>query len=148
MLETLLGDPYFNLPAPKSTGTDYFSADWLQRNGFTALSHNDALATLTELSAQSIAAAVKTLPHQAKACFICGGGAQNGFLMQRLTQLLAPASVQTTRALGIHPDWVEASAFAWLARQTLLQRAGNLPSVTNAKYASILGAVYFSNGQK
>jgi anhydro-N-acetylmuramic acid kinase len=148
ILQQLLNDPYFTQPAPKSTGTDYFSPDWLKSDEFGRLNPADALATVTELSARSIANAARSLPLQAEEYYICGGGAHNRFLLQRLAQLLAPANVQTTEALGIHPDWVEATAFAWLARQTLLHQAGNLPSATNAKYASILGAVYFSNGQK
>jgi len=148
VLQKLLEDPYFTQPAPKSTGTDYFSPDWLNSDEFANLNPADALATLTELSARSIAVAARSLPLHVEEYYICGGGAHNRFLLQRLAQLLAPAIVQTTETLGIHPDWVEATAFAWLARQTLQHQAGNLPSVTNAKYASILGAVYFSNGHK
>ena len=77
---------------------------------------------------------------------VCGGGVHNTRLLERLADLLPGIRIRSTAALGIDPDWVEAAAFAWLARQTLLQQPGNLPSVTNAQKLTILGAVYFSNG--
>ena len=75
--------------------------------------------------------------------YVCGGGAHNQYLMQRLAFHLGDCKLETTTALGIHPDWVEAIAFAWMARQTLHQKPANHPSVTNAEKFTILGAVYY-----
>jgi anhydro-N-acetylmuramic acid kinase len=75
---------------------------------------------------------------------ICGGGAHNRFLMTRINELAKPnLRVDTTQKYGIDPDWVEAVAFAWLAKQTLERQPGNLPSVTGAKQAAILGGIYY-----
>ncbi len=148
MLQSMLRDAYFNKPHPKSTGTDYFSPQWLGNFDITRLQPADALATLTELTAASIAHALRSIQPGMDEYFICGGGAHNDYMMQRLAHYLSPASVQTTSQLGIHPDWVEAVAFAWLARQTINLQPGNEPTVTNAQNRSILGAVFFSNGQK
>jgi len=73
---------------------------------------------------------------------VCGGGAHNSFAMQRLAALLPGCRINTTAALGLHPDWVEATAFAWLARETLEGRPGNLPGVTGASRPAVLGAIY------
>jgi anhydro-N-acetylmuramic acid kinase len=73
--------------------------------------------------------------------FVCGGGVHNRALMDRLTDLLN-APVNSTAALGVDPDWVEAIAFAWLAKQTMEQQPGNLSSVTGASGQRILGAIY------
>jgi len=148
LLQSMLADAYFERPHPKSTGTDYFSPMWLKGFAIASLKATEALATLTELTAISIANSAKALPGKIDEYYICGGGAHNDYLLQRLSQHLAPATVQTTSPLGIDPDWVEAVAFAWLARQTLNRQPGNEPSVTNAQKRSILGSVLFSNGQK
>ena len=101
-------------------------------------------ATLAELTAVTILDAVKNkMPHGE--IYVCGGGAHNTYLLSRLqAHAGAHIKVQTTEALGIHPDWVEAVAFAWLAFQTVNKRTGNLPSVTGARQASILGGLYYA----
>jgi anhydro-N-acetylmuramic acid kinase len=134
---------YFQLPAPKSTGTDYFSPAWLQQSGLLDTNPADAMATLVELTCISLAEAIERLPLHTDEAYVCGGGAHNRYLMQRLAFHLRNCKLETTAALGIHPDWVEAIAFAWMARQTLQQKPGNHPSVTNAKRSTILGAVYY-----
>lgn len=141
---TLREEPYFLRAHPKSTGTEYFSPAWLERSGL--LHHErpaDVMATLCELTARSITHAIEHSSLVPDEVFICGGGAHNHFLLQRLAERLAPARVATTDVLGLPPDWVEAITFAWLARQTMDRRPSNLPSVTKAKKFTILGAVYF-----
>jgi anhydro-N-acetylmuramic acid kinase len=77
-----------------------------------------------------------------KLLIVCGGGALNGYLMQRLQALLPAVQVQSSAAHGLPPLQVEAVAFAWLARQTLLGLPGNLASVTGARGERVLGAIY------
>ncbi len=145
-LQHLLSDHYFELPPPKSTGREYFSLMWLQNNIHlfgSPLLPVDVQSTLVELTATSILNAIqKHMPDGD--ILICGGGASNDFLMSRLNKLASPHfSVVSTNKFGIDPDWVEAVAFAWLAQQTLKHQPGNLPSVTGAKQAMVLGGVYY-----
>ena len=140
---TLDNEPYFSRPAPKSTGTDYFSPAWLDRSDLLDLQPADAMATLVELTCSSLARGIASLPSAPAQCFVCGGGAHNGYLLERLRTHLPQSEVQTTDALGVDPDLVEALAFAWLARQTINHRPGNLPSVTNAQKFTILGGLYY-----
>lgn len=143
LLDSLLRDSYFALPAPKSTGREHFHGDWLDRH----LAGNlwppaDVQATLVELTARNIAAGIAALPFTVSAIYVCGGGAYNSHLMTRLEALLHPRLLASTAQLGIAPEWVEAAAFAWLAQQTLRGKPGNLPSVTGAAGERILGAIY------
>jgi len=148
-LQSMLdNEPYFQLRPPKSTGTDYFSPDWLNKYEINKLTPPDAMATLVELTAISIANGIKSLKTNIKECFVCGGGAHNSYLLERLSAQLQTVKINSTLQLGIHPDWVEAMAFAWLARQTTLLLPGNLPSVTSAKTPTILGGVYFSQNKR
>ncbi|MBI1423191.1 MAG: anhydro-N-acetylmuramic acid kinase [Gammaproteobacteria bacterium] len=143
VLNKLLADPYFDKAPPKSTGREYFNLPWLEQHVETAAyAPEDMQATLAELTSQTIATAIQQYATEATEIFVCGGGAHNAHIMLRLSQLLTTASVQSTRTLGVEPDWVEAAAFAWLAKQTLHKQAGNLPSVTGAKRSVILGGVY------
>ena len=144
LLETLQADPYFRLPPPKSTGLDYFNTDWL-RNRLTELkispSAQDIQATLAELTATKIAEPLQSVS-DLKHVGVCGGGAQNTFLMETLDRLLPECHVTTTEPWGAHPDWVEAAAFAWLARQRINGITSNVPSVTGASGRVSLGGVY------
>ncbi len=147
LLEHLLADDFFKLSPPKSTGREHFNLPWLQKHLQKVnkkITPVDVQATLAELTARSIIAAVnQSLPHGE--ILICGGGAHNHYLMSRLRELGKPSfTVDSTQKYGIDPDWVEAMAFAWLARQTLNRKPGNLPSVTGAKRAAILGGVYYA----
>lgn len=142
LLDVLLKDPYFQKPAPKSTGPEYFNLDWLwDRLGPNTEKPVDIQALLLQLTAQSIAEAIGGLDETFTGVYVCGGGSQNHELMAALGQSLHPITVSTTLDLGIHPDWVEAATFAWLARQTLQGQTGNLPSVTGASKATTLGVV-------
>ncbi len=147
LLQALLQDPYFSRPPPKSTGTDYFSPHWWQQKSQEKTSTVDLLNTLTELTAVTIAKAVHRLESEIDEIYICGGGAHNSFLLERLGFHLSSCPIRSTEALDLHPDWVEATAFAWFARQTLHCSPANLPSVTRAKHETVLGAVFFSNRQ-
>lgn len=143
LLERMLADPYFSRPAPKSTGREYFHSDWLQHQlGNSRHAPADVQATLLELTARTIAQALASCQPQPTASYVCGGGAHNGLLMERLRQLLPGCSVTTTAALGVDPDWMEAMAFAWLAWRCHQRLSGNLPAVTGARGKRILGAIY------
>lgn len=141
LLKQLLSDPYFSLPAPKSTGREYFNMAWLEKQLPKEIQPVDVQATLVALTAHSIMNAItQTLPNSD--ILICGGGVHNPLLMQTLTQLAHPNKVQSTAAMGIEPDWMEAMAFAWLAKQTLDKKPGNIPAVTGASKSTILGGIY------
>jgi len=142
LLDRLLADPYFALPPPKSTGREHFNLDWLQSQLPADTAEADIQATLCELTACSIAQAVEQYAPDCSELLVCGGGADNGYLMQRLATLLPACTVATTARYKLEPRWVEATAFAWLARQTLNHLPGNLPAVTGAHQAVILGAIY------
>lgn len=146
LLRAMLAEPYFAQPAPKSTGPEQFSTDWLETRlaGLAEPpSDADVQATLVGLTARSIADAVKALPlGAAPEVFVCGGGARNPGLMRALQAELPDCKVATTDALGVAGDWVEAMAFAWLARQRVLGLPGNCPRVTGASRAAVLGAVF------
>jgi len=141
LLELLLTDPYFDRTPPKSTGFEYFNLDWLatkQRLLEIPVSPEDIQATLLALTAKSIAGALPPVTE----VYICGGGVHNRALMDSLTTEMRPVPVASTEQLGLHPDWVEATTFAWLAHRRLQGLPGNLPSVTGASKAVPLGIVH------
>ncbi|MGN2243635.1 anhydro-N-acetylmuramic acid kinase [Frateuria sp. GZRR33] len=143
LLEALLADPYFSLPPPKSTGREHFHLAWLLRQSRVALlSPADVQATLLELTAHTVADAIEAHAPAATDVLVCGGGVHNSRLMSRLAEWLAPRRVASTATHGIDPDYLEAMAFAWLARQRLLGLPGNLPAVTGARGRRVLGALY------
>ena len=110
-----------------------------------SLPGQDIQTTLALLTATSITRAIKTHAPDTQQVFVCGGGAHNRFLLKQLQDQLADIQLSTTTDLGLDPDWVEACAFAWLAQQRLQQRTANIPSVTGADKAVLLGAVYNHN---
>ena len=144
LLAALLDDSYFALPPPKSTGREYFHLDWLAAHPQLAASAQpaDVQATLLELTARSVTHAITEFAADAKDVLVCGGGVHNGRLMQRLGELLAPRILCSTQQYGVDPDFLEATAFAWLARQRRLGLPGNLPAVTGARGSRVLGALY------
>jgi anhydro-N-acetylmuramic acid kinase len=144
LLATLLSDPYFNLPAPKSTGRDLFNPLWLTRQleEFSNVTPVDVQATLTELTASTCAASVNRYGTESKSLIVCGGGAFNSHLMRRLQALLPDLAVSSSQEQGLPPLQVEAAAFAWLARRTILRQTASLQKVTGAKGARILGSIY------
>ncbi len=145
LLKLLRDDCYFNQPAPKSTGQEHFSTLWLNNNLDQlnqAISVADVQATLYELTASTIADAIQAAAPETQQILICGGGAHNPLLMERLKANLAQYSVESTMTVGIDPDWVEAMAFAWLAYCFIEKIPSNLPSVTGAARPVILGGCY------
>ncbi len=144
LLADLLAEPYFARAAPKSTGRDLFNGDWLQRHDLARLGAADVQATLLELTATTIAEACRR--HEVAQVNVCGGGAANLQLMRRLQASLPGIPVESTEALGLHPQAVEASGFAWLARQRVVREAGNLEAVTGASGPRVLGALHVASG--
>lgn len=144
LLAELLDEPYFNLPAPKSTGRDLFHADWLAARlaAYPDALPADVQATLTQLTAASLAQAILRDGAQADTVYVCGGGAYNASLMAALARALPGMAVASTQALGVAPNQVEALAFAWLAWRFTQRKPGNLPAVTGARGLRVLGALY------
>lgn len=141
-LTKLLSDPYFDKPAPKSTGREHFNLAWAYQAApeLAYRSASDRQSTLTELSACSTAAVLKHFA--AEQIYACGGGVHNAYLMQRIRANLFPNQrLESSEARGLHPDFVEAAAFAWLAHQTLDHKHGNLTQVTGAKGPRVLGSI-------
>lgn len=149
LLNRMMEHPFLQLAAPKSTGREDFNLPWLQEL-LADCSHlvmpADVQATLLEFTACTIAQAIKSYCERGTSVYICGGGAHNQQLLQRLQAHIPDSQVHTTEALGLHPDWVEAVAFAWLAKQYIDGQPGNLPSVTGARAPVVLGAAYPGRG--
>jgi len=142
LLEHLSDEPYFSAPAPKSTGRELFNIDWLQKRLNGDELDQDVQATLHELTARSIANAVKQQQRMADELILCGGGSFNSHLIERIAHHLPECQLTSTHKYGLDPQLIEAMAFAWLARETLSGKAGNIPEVTGAKRPVILGAIY------
>lgn len=144
LLKQCLSDAYFGVAPPKSTGFEQFNLDWLHQQIKIVnknLSANDIQATLCEITARSITDAVTHTAASIRHLLVCGGGVHNSYLMERIQQALPNCKVESTEVYGIHPDWVEAMAFAWLAKQNVKNLPGNIPSVTGAKKPTILGNI-------
>ncbi len=150
LLGQMLADPYFDQPPPKSTGFEYFNGGWTRSRlaslGGLTIPAADIQATLAELSARTIATSILKFAPDIDEVLVCGGGVHNADLMQRLRGYLTGAQVSSTDLYGLHPDWVEAAAFAWLAKRRLEGKTGNLPEVTGASRAAVLGAIYWGAG--
>ena len=147
LLRELTSEPYFKLTPPKSTGRDLFNTDWLSKHlaRFPELSPAVVQATLTELTALICAQDVLRYGAGCQTLSVCGGGALNTHLMQRLQAHLPSVQVISTEASGLPPLQVEACAFAWLARQTVERKTASLQSVTGARGARVLGGIYPAN---
>lgn len=148
LLNRLLEAPYFQRTPPKSTGRDTFNLDWLETFGLGTLDPADVQATLAELTARTIADGVRASLPGARRVLVCGGGARNSHLMNRLQDELAACSVTPTDAFGLPSQWVEAAGFAWLAAATLAGRPGNTPAVTGARMPVPLGGIYLGGGDR
>ncbi len=144
LLASLLADPYLAKAPPKSTGRDLYNPAWLAQQllPFKTLAPVDVQATLIEFTASACSICVSSYGNNSRSLIVCGGGALNTQLMRRLQALLPQVAVCSSAAHGLPPLEVEAAAFAWLARQTVLRRPGNLASVTGAKGERVLGAIY------
>ncbi|MEH6649154.1 MAG: anhydro-N-acetylmuramic acid kinase [Motiliproteus sp.] len=145
LLQQLLQLDYFDQTPPKSTGREQFNLDWIDQQLAIfeqTLSPVDVQATLTELTVQTVASAIKKHRYDHTEIYLCGGGTHNRLLLERLKTELSPFKVDTTQALGLAPDWVEACAFGWLAQRCIERLSGNLPDVTGAHSERILGGLY------
>jgi anhydro-N-acetylmuramic acid kinase len=144
LLQSLLAEPYFGLPPPKSTGRDLFHAAWLDAHlaNHPGMAAADVQATLAALTIESVARDLERHAPTSAALFVCGGGARNGHLMRSLAQRLPAVRVGDTASLGIPVDQVEGAAFAWLAHRFVERQPGNLPEVTGARGLRVLGALY------
>lgn len=146
LLAALLDDPYFHLTPPKSTGREHFNSAWLQRRlqGFE-LAPEDVQATLAELTAASLAEAITHEAQDTAELIVCGGGAYNPDLLQRIGARLPATRLSVSDDYGLAAEWVEAAAFAWLAQKALEGKPGNIPAVTGAAGERILGGIYPGN---
>jgi anhydro-N-acetylmuramic acid kinase len=145
LLDLLLDEPYFRQPAPKSTGRDLFHAAWLDARlaQCPGVAPQDVQATLTALTAATIAQAIKAESAAVDALYVCGGGAYNDTLLRALAAALGgQVTVESTAALGVAPNRVETLAFAWLGYRFVERKPGNLPAVTGARGLRVLGALY------
>ena len=145
LLQSMLKDAYFSRRPPKTTGREYFSMEWLEKHlaEFGRPGVADVQATLLALTVHTIAESIKALPMlKTPEIYVCGGGAHNIAVMRSLQVQLPDCRVDKTDAIGVSADWVEAMAFAWLARQRMHEQPGNLPIVTGASRPTILGCVY------
>jgi anhydro-N-acetylmuramic acid kinase len=144
LLASLLNEPYFSTPPPKSTGRDLFSLSWLAGKlaPFSAERPQDIQKTLAELTASACISCASSYGKDSAELIVCGGGAFNTHLMQRLQAGLPTMQVQSSDGQGLPPLQVEAAAFAWLARQAMRRLPGNLASVTGATGPRVLGAIY------
>jgi len=149
LLANMLADPWFALPPPKSTGRDDFNPAWLERRLAEAAGMSteadaaDVQATLLQLTAQSVATAIRRHAGDAEDVLVCGGGACNGALLGALRAAL-PCRLSSTDEHGLPAQWVEAAAFAWLAWCHDMRRPAGLPEVTGARKPTILGCKYLA----
>ncbi len=142
LLEKFMSLRFFSLPPPKSTGREIFNFTWLESCLSGHEKPEDVQATLLHLTITTITNSILDYFSDATEIYLCGGGAHNKALISKLQASLPGKKVELTDVLGANADWLEAFAFAWLAKQAILGAPGNLPSVTSAKGARILGAIY------
>lgn len=142
LLDKLLAMPFFSLPPPKSAGREIFNLAWLE----SCLSGDelpaDVAATVLQLTVASIAGSISDHFPRVTEVYLCGGGARNGALVARMRTAMTGKKVELTDSLGVDVDWLEAFAFAWLAKQVLHGMPASLPSVTGARGTRLLGAIY------
>jgi anhydro-N-acetylmuramic acid kinase len=146
VIDCLLGRflvlPFFSRSFPKSAGREQFNLAWLESCLAGNEKPEDVQATLLELTVQSIARAVLEYFPDAKELYLCGGGARNGTLVMQLRSAMSGRTIELTDKLGVSADWLEAFAFAWLAKQAVCKLPVSLSSVTGARGPRVLGAIY------
>jgi anhydro-N-acetylmuramic acid kinase len=141
LLESFLSDEYFKKLPPKSTGREYFNSTWLSNHLplFDTIKKEDIQRTLLELTAKSIS--IDANKTEVELLIVCGGGAKNPLLMQRLKEL-CKANVKISDDFGVSSSYMEAMAFAWLSYKRVHNEKVKLSSVTGASKDSILGGIY------
>ncbi len=147
LVQKWLAEDFFQQPPPRSTGRERFGAVYLETCLQDAAAYNltpaDCLATLTELTVQAVLHSyTHYLPQIPEAVFLSGGGSRNRYLHRRLASLLDPVPVRLTDELGWQADFREAIAFAVLAYWYHQGVPGNLPRVTGARSATVLGELH------
>ncbi|MDA1063720.1 MAG: anhydro-N-acetylmuramic acid kinase [Proteobacteria bacterium] len=142
LLRRFLEDDYFATAPPKSTGFEHFNLHWIAAANVAEVAAVDVQATLCALTAQTISDALRRFAPRTSEVLVCGGGVHNAELMRQIGWRLAATTVASTATAGLHPDWVEAVAFAWLAMRRMQNLPGNLPSVTGAREAVTLGSIH------
>lgn len=142
-LNAMLADPYFALPPPKSTGRERFGAQFLRAHEkyLTTLSLQDGAATLTALTAQTLADAIASRGPDGARVLVSGGGAHNRAIMMQLRKRLPRSRVERSDVMNFHGDAKEAIAFALLGYETLRGRAANVPRATGARRPVPLGSI-------
>ena len=145
LLKRLLEDPYYAQPPPKSTGRERYGAAFLDQLLTWAdvqVTPEDLIATAAMLTVASIYGSYQRLveaQHPLDVLIVAGGGTHNGWIMQRLAERFAPVPVRSIQEYGLDPDAKEALCFAVLAHEFLNGVPTNLPSVTGAQRATLLG---------
>lgn len=144
LLEKWLAIDYFDRSPPKSTGRELFNLSQFEQltPEMNSLKKEDVLASLIELTAISVSRGVEKWGYTDGELFLCGGGAHNIYLIERIQHHLLNIRIGRTDDLGIPVDMVEACAFAWLAYRTMNGLAGNLSNTTGAKGPRVLGAIF------
>lgn len=145
LVDSLMQDAFISARPPKSTGREHYHLDWLEQQlqkEHCKLNESQIQASLCKFTSDSIVYAIENFLPQIDTLIVCGGGVHNANLMNQLSEKLIQTKVTSSEDYGIHPDWVEAIAFAWLAKQTIDNKPGNLPAVTGAKETCVLGAIY------
>lgn len=144
LLSDMQTEPFFARQPPKSTGRDLFNMPWLAQHlaRWGGIAPQDVQTTLTELTAMACATSLHSAMPACETLIVCGGGALNAYLMSRLQTMLPGITVTQSTQWGLPPLQVEATAFSWLARQSMLRKTGSVQSVTGARGARILGAIY------
>lgn len=150
LLSVLLADPYFEAPYPKSTGRETFGSDWLDRRlkawenqqmSQQTVRREDIMATLCELTAVTVSESVERTETPIQTLLVCGGGARNQSLMQRIERRLNGVHVESTATRGIDPDFVEAGLIAWLGWQRWQGKPIDTRSVTGARHKIMAGSI-------
>ncbi len=146
LLKHLMDDAYFRAPPPKSTGREYFNINWAydKYSNLNTLNKTNVQTTFCELTVTSILFAIEKLNPKISEIIVCGGGRLNRYLMNRLKEL-AKCPVTTSEVYSIDGDYIEASAFAWLAYKNLSGVPANSPLVTGANAHRVLGTVFKRN---
>ncbi|MCW8935800.1 MAG: anhydro-N-acetylmuramic acid kinase [Gammaproteobacteria bacterium] len=145
LVNSLMQDAFILDKPPKSTGREHYNLDWLEQhlqNDQQNLNESQIQASLCSFTSDSVVYAIENFLPKIDTLIVCGGGVHNSNLMNQLSKKLIQTKVTSSDDYGVHPDWVEAIAFAWLAKQTINNKPGNLPAVTGAKEATVLGAIY------